>query len=78
MTDNSFPQIGDLTPPKVMPRRRKKPHERMKLSKGERAVFVKLGKLGGAARAKKLKPGELSNIGKQGAAARWKKNKKSH
>lgn len=70
-----FPEIGDLTPPKTMPRIRKKPHERMKLSKAEREVFVKMGKLGGPARAKALNRSELSAIGKKAANARWKKRK---
>jgi len=75
MKDDS-PIIGDLTPPKRMPRIRKKPHERMKLSKTQRAVFVKMGKRGGAARAKALKPGELSDIGRKAANARWNRKPK--
>lgn len=74
----SFPKIGDLTPPKRMPRKRKKPGEMMKLSRTERAVFVKMGKRGGAARAQKLKPGQLSDIGRKAAAARWKNHKKKN
>jgi len=74
MKDDS-PIIGDLKPPKRMPRLRKKPSERMKLTGTQRAVFVKMGKLGGAARAKALNSKELSDIGRKAARARWKMKK---
>lgn len=68
--------IGDLTPPKTRLRRKKKPHEKMKLTKAQRDVFVKMGQRGGTMRAKNLDAGELSKIGKKAAAARWKKKRK--
>lgn len=70
-----FPAIGDLTPQKA-PRKKKKPHERIRMTKTERAVFARLGKRGGTMRAKNRSAAELSAIGKQGAAARWKKKRK--
>jgi hypothetical protein len=76
MVDENFPTIGDLTPPKRI-RRKKKPNERLKLSRSQRDVFVKMGKRGGTARAAKLSAGELSDIGRKAANVRWKnKNRK--
>lgn len=70
-----FPAIGDLTPQKA-PRKKKKPHEVIRMTKAQRAVFVKLGHKGGTMRAKNRTAKELSAIGKQGAGARWGKRKK--
>lgn len=72
----NFPKIGDLTPPKKRIRKKKLPHERIKLTREQRNVFVTMGQRGGTARAAKLSKAEASAIGRKAANARWKKKKK--
>jgi len=45
--------------------------------KKKNPAAVKLGRLGGRARARKASKMRLSEIGRKGAAARWKKARKS-
>ena len=46
------------------------------MAKRKNPAAVKLGALGGKARARKASKKRLSEIGRKGAAARWKKGKK--
>lgn len=47
-----------------------------RMSKRKNPAAVKLGALGGKARARKASKKRLSEIGREGAAARWKKGRK--
>ncbi len=46
------------------------------MKKQKNPAAVKLGALGGKARARKASKKRLSEIGRKGAAARWKKTRK--
>ncbi len=46
------------------------------MSKRKNPAAVKLGALGGKARARKASKQVLSRIGRKGAAARWRKERK--